>query len=101
MRQKYVNFFISISAAFVFMFSPILVYAGNPPDAAHSSLTGTEVSAGGTQSTVTVTLQDSSGTPLAGDVIKLSDTADSTIVFSPATATLDASGSATFSAASS
>jgi hypothetical protein len=101
MRQKYPKFIIAIGATLISMLFPVLAYAGNPPDASHSSLTGTEVPAGGTQSTVTVVLQDSSGTPLTGDVIKLSDTSDSTIVFSPATATLDASGSATFSAASS
>lgn len=101
MGKKYIKFLLTLSSLVVIMIFPAFAYAGNPPDAAHSSLTGTSVPAGGTQSTVTVTLQDSSGTPLAGDVVKLSDTADSTIVFSPATATLNASGSATFTAASS
>jgi len=100
MRTNFVRLLVILSVIFLSL-SPTTAYAGNPPDAAHSSLSATEVPAGGSQSTVTVTLQDSSGTPLAGDVVKLSDTADSTIVFSPATATLDASGSATFSAASS
>jgi len=101
MEEKFTKVLLSISLFFWMVFSPALAYAGNPPDAGHSSLTATEVPAGGTQSTITVTLQDSSGTPLAGDTVKLSNTTDNTIVFSPATATLDASGSATFNAASS
>jgi len=97
-----INKFLALVSIIIFgLFSSSIVYAGNPPDASHSSLTATEVPADGTQSTITVTLADSSGTPLAGDTVKLSNTSDKTIVFSPANATLDASGSATFSAASS
>jgi hypothetical protein len=78
-----------------------LAYAGNPPDAAHSSLTGTEVAADGTtQSTIKVTLQDATGTPLAGDTVSLANNTDSSLKISPSSGTLDASGSATFTATS-
>jgi len=77
------------------------VFAGNPPDAANSSLVGNNVPADGTtQSTITITLHDSSDVPLSGDTVSLSAPGDSTAVFSPASTTLDASGIATFSATS-
>ena len=78
-----------------------LAYAGNPPDAAHSSLNATEVLADGvTQSTITVVLEDSSGNPLAGDTVQISNTSDPTLTIATSSAVLDASGSATFTATS-
>ena len=77
------------------------VFAGNPPDAAHSTLVGNNVPADGTtQSTITITLHDSSDVPLSGDTVSLSAPGDSTAVFSPSSTTLNASGVATFSATS-
>lgn len=81
--------------------SSTIAFAGNPPDAANSSLTATEVPANGTTtSTITVTLKDSTGTALAGDSVQLVNTSDSTIKILPVTAVLDATGSATFTATS-
>jgi hypothetical protein len=100
-EQKFVKAFISISILSWIVFSPVLAYAGNPPDAAHSSLTATEEPAdGSTQSTITITLQDSSGTAISGDTVQLSNSSDSSLKISPSSATLDSSGSATFTAAS-
>ncbi len=77
------------------------VFAGNPPDASFSTLVGSEVPANGTsQSTITITLHDSSDVSLSGDTVSLSAPSDPTIVFSPSSTTLDASGVATFSATS-
>lgn len=82
------------------------VFAGNSPDSAHSSLVATSPGSaqvpadGSTQASLTLTLKDSFGTPLAGDTVSLSATNDGTIVFSPTSITLDASGIATFSATS-
>lgn len=101
MRQKIKKLFIISCTLVCFALSPALVYAGNPPDAAHSSLSATQVPAdGSTQSTITVTLQDSSGTPISGDTVQLSNSTDSSLKISPSSATLDASGSATFTAVS-
>ncbi len=74
-----------------------IAFAGNPPDAAHSSLTATQVTANGTSdSFITVTLQDSGSTPLAGDTVSITSPSDGSAVISPAQATLDGSGQATF-----
>ncbi|HUD44060.1 MAG TPA: Ig-like domain-containing protein [Patescibacteria group bacterium] len=97
---------VIISTIFLFGVTPKFALAGNPPDAGHSTLVPTtsgsgEVPADGTSAaSLTLTLRDSSGIPLAGDSVTLSATSDSTIVFSPTTATLDATGIATFSATS-
>jgi hypothetical protein len=99
--MKFIKLLSFITLIFSISLSVPLAYAANPPDAAHSSLTATEVAAdGSTTSTVTVTLQDSSGTPLAGDTVQLANTTDSSLKISPSSATLDASGSATFTATS-
>jgi hypothetical protein len=93
--------FFFLSFIYLFFLSSALVYAGNPPDASNSSLTATEVPAdGATQSTITVVLEDSSGTPLAGDTVQLSNSTDSTLAFATSSATLDSSGSAIFTATS-
>ena len=62
-----------VSIILLSLFSTSISYAGNSPNAAHSSFTATEVPANGTQSTITITLRDSSGTPIAGDTVKLSN----------------------------
>jgi hypothetical protein len=101
MSIKLYRIFFVISLIFLLTFSVPFAYAASPPDAAHSSLTADEVPADGTTtSNIIVTLQDSSGNPLEGDTVQLSNSSDSSIKFSPSSATLDASGSATFTAVS-
>ncbi len=101
MGIKFKKLFFLISLILLASFYAPLAYGANPPDAAHSTLTASEVPAdGNTQSTIKVTLQDSSGTPIAGDTVQLSNTSDNTLKISPSSATLDASGSATFTATS-
>jgi Bacterial Ig-like domain (group 1)/Fibronectin type III domain len=101
MYKKINKLLLLIFLVCLVMLNTARAYAGNPPDASHSSLSGTEVPANGTtQSTVTVVLQDVSGTPLTGDSVQLSDSSDPTITISPSSAVLDATGSATFTATS-
>ena len=75
------------------------VFAGNPPDASKSTLVSSEVRADGTsQATITITLHDASDVQLNGDTVSLSSPGNPTIIFSPASTTLNAIGIATFSA---
>lgn len=89
---------ISITAFFPVQFA----FAGNPPDAAQSTLSATsagsdKTSADGTsQVSMTVTLKDSGAVALAGDSVSLSIPSDSTAVISPTSATLDVNGQAVF-----
>jgi len=90
-----------IAVAILFVSLPLIAFAGNPPDASHSSLTSTEVPADGTTtSSVTVTLKDSGNTPLTGDSVTISAPGDATAVISPGSAVLDGSGQATFTVTS-
>jgi len=92
---------VLISAIVSFFAFSSLVYAGNPPDATNSSLSATEVPAdGATQSVITITLNDSSGSAIVGDTIQLSNGTDATINISPTSLVTDSSGIATFSATS-
>jgi len=101
MRKKVSKLLLLICLVCLVLLNTSHAYAGNPPDPGHSSLTGTEVPADGTtQSNITVVLEDASGNPLTGDTVQLSDSSDSTLVISPSSAVLDASGSATFTATS-
>lgn len=101
---RIIIFSLLIFAVFIFNSSTLkIVFAGNPPDPSFSSLAGSsfgshEVPADGqTAASIIVILADSSGSPLAGDVIRLSAPNDSVAVITPASATLDQSGAAYFS----
>jgi hypothetical protein len=94
---------LSILTLFFTISSSLVIYAGNPPDQANSSMVVSpdQVPADGTTvATITVTLKDNLGTPLSGDSVTLSALGDPRAVFSPASAVLDAMGIATFSATS-
>jgi hypothetical protein len=98
--NKFIGLFFIILLTSFFLFFPKSVFA-NAPDAGHSSLTSTEVAADGSAtSTVTVTLQDSSATPLVGDTVTLSLPTDGTAVVNPSSNVLDAGGQATFTVTS-
>lgn len=91
--------FILISVGY---FPTTLVFAGNPPDAGHSSLnpvagSSSQVPADGhSAAAMIVVLKDSSGNNLSGDSVTFQAPNDSAVSFSPSSATLNASGSATF-----
>lgn len=89
----------------LFLFSGLFalpVFAGNPPDSGHSTLSASNQASADGQSTITITitLQDSSGNTLSGDTVSLSDSSNSSTVFNPSSTTLNSSGQATFTATS-
>lgn len=108
MKSTLANIFniVIFFVIFVICTGTAFVFAGNPPDAAQSSLVATSQGSnetfadGVTEASVTVTLRDASGIPLGGDIVTLSASTDATAIFSPTSATLDAMGIATFSATS-
>ncbi|MFA6017455.1 MAG: Ig-like domain-containing protein [Patescibacteria group bacterium] len=99
MSQKGYRFIIS----FLILFSSLLfinkTLANNLPDRNHSSLSvSSSVPADGqTTAIVTVTLKDSSGNPIVGDSVTLSDPNNSGATITSISATTDSSGHALFS----
>lgn len=83
---------------FLFSYPASPVLAGNPPDQGHSSLSAntSPPADGQTQATVTVTLNDSSGNPVVGDNVTLSDPGNSSAVINTTSGTTNSSGQATF-----
>lgn len=98
--KKVLNAFL---LTFLFLAFPLqFAFAGNPPDAAQSSLVATSAGSdtapadGSSQTSMTLTLKDSGGVALAGDTVRLVIPSDSTAVISPTSATLDSNGQAVF-----
>ena len=72
---------------------------GNPPDATQSTFVASPTSIppdGVTATTITITLKNAAGTPLAGDTVSWSSSNDLTAVFSTSSAVLNANGTASF-----
>ena len=84
----------------LFLYLPVKVFAGNPPVQSNSQYTtpsGFAPSDGTSTETINVHLQDSSQNVVAGDVISLSSSNDSTALFPQNNQTTDSNGNATFS----
>lgn len=85
---------------------PFISFAGNPPDFNNSSISvsssgSNQVPADGHSTyTLTITLKDSGGNLLTGDSVSLSASNDGSAIFSPSSTTLNASGQAIFTIAS-
>ena len=82
------------SVLLVFLFVPNIVLAGNPPDQSHSSypnFSSTYPADGSTTVSISITLHDSSGNPVVGDVVQLS-TSDGTASFPTNNVPTDSNG---------
>jgi hypothetical protein len=75
-----------------------IVKAGNPPDQGHSSLStsGSVPADGQTQATIFINMSDSSGNPVSGDSISLTDPNNSSAVIDTTQGTTDDNGQAIF-----
>jgi hypothetical protein len=99
--MKFIFSFIVILLLILNLIPTDKIFAGNPPDAGHSTLTlnfngSNQVSADGTSTvSIIITLKDSSGTVLTGDTVNLS-ASNTGANFNPSSSTLDANGNATF-----
>jgi hypothetical protein len=99
MRYKR-NFVIAICLfLFSYIFFPLFTLANNPPDQNHSSLSvSSSVPADGqTTAIITVTLHDSSGNPVVGDSVTLSDPSNSGATITNIISTTDKGGHVLFS----
>ena len=100
--RKLLRLFLVIAVGLALLATHVPAYAGNPPDAAQSSLVATSAGSdtapadGTTTTSMTLTLKDSGGVALAGDSASLAISSDPTVVISPASATLDSNGQAVF-----
>jgi len=99
--MRYLRFVAATLILFSILFFSFLilpVFANNSPDRNHSSLSVANQAPADGHSTisVTVTLQDSSGSPLSGDTVSFADSSNSSAIFSPTSATLNSSGQTTF-----
>ncbi|OGK62092.1 hypothetical protein A2334_04500 [Candidatus Roizmanbacteria bacterium RIFOXYB2_FULL_38_10] len=84
---------------FSFIFFPFFIYASNVPDRSHSSLSVSSFvpADGQTTAIITVTLQDSSGNPIVGNLVALEDSSNSGATITTISGTTDGSGHALFS----
>jgi len=98
MSYKGSFFIIFFLFLFSFVFFPLSTFA-NIPDQSHSSLSvSSSVPADGqTTAIITVTLQDSSGNPVAGHLVRLSDSSNSGVNITTILDTTDENGHALFS----
>lgn len=100
--RRWKNVCLGILLFFLFFILVVPAFAGNPPDAAQSSLSATTSGSdsvpadGNTTASMTLTLKDSGAIPLAGDTVNLSIPSDPTAVINPTSTTLDGSGQAIF-----
>ncbi|MBI4974005.1 fibronectin type III domain-containing protein [Candidatus Roizmanbacteria bacterium] len=101
-HKKNIVIIISLVLLF-FIFIPLPTHADSTPDKDHSDLSvSSSVPADGqTTAIVTVTLRDSSGNPINGHLVTLSDSSNSGVTISSILGTTDVNGHALFSIKSS